>query len=306
MRSVLAHQQRARSGGRNVGGMLLVNKTNRSAGRRTDCGWLLQRRARMRKSLAAALMPFIFAYVAPAFAADPTDARLMADVAVAKATITLLQSRDFTAVRDRFQPALGPLPDDVLAGMADVIAGEAKSVETISPKGTFNPATGNGESQTILEYQIGLRWVVADVVVKTENNIKRVSGLYFSTNSQPLRELSVFHLSGKGFAQYAFLAGWIGIIGLTGWAMVLAFRRHSGWWRWALMIAMPLGLGPAVAMNWNNAAFWILGGPSQTVPFLFIRSLAEDSPWHGSKCSEVPRWAHQFSTCPHRSSPSGI
>jgi hypothetical protein len=157
-----------------------------------------------------------------------------------------------------------------------------------------------------LEYQIGLRWVVADVVVKTENNIKRVSGLYFSTNSQPLRELSVFHLSGKGFAQYAFLAGWIGIIGLTGWAMVLAFRRHSGWWRWALMIAMPLGLGPAVAMNWNNAAFWILGGPSQTVPFLFIRSLAEDSPWHGSKCSEVPRWAHQFSTCPHRSSPSGI
>jgi hypothetical protein len=212
MRSVLAHQQRARSGGRNVGGMLLVNKTNRSAGRRTDCGWLLQRRARMRKSLAAALMPFIFAYVAPAFAADPTDARLMADVAVAKATITLLQSRDFTAVRDRFQPALGPLPDDVLAGMADVIAGEAKSVETISSKGTFNPATGNGESQTILEYQIGLRWVVADVVVKTENNIKRVSGLYFSTNSQPLRELSVFHLSGKGFAQYAFLAGWIGII----------------------------------------------------------------------------------------------
>jgi hypothetical protein len=91
----------------------------------------------MRKSLAAALMPFIFAYVAPAFAADPTDARLMADVAVAKATITLLQSRDFTAVRDRFQPALGPLPDDVLAGMADVIAGEAKSVETISSKGTF-------------------------------------------------------------------------------------------------------------------------------------------------------------------------
>ena len=214
----------------------------------------------MRTGFAAALMSFIFAYVAPAFAADPADARLVADVAVAKATISLLQSRDFAAVRDRFQPAIGRVRDDDLARMADLIAGEVKSVETISSKGTFDLTTGNGESQTILEYRIDSRWVVADVVLKTENNIKRVSGLFFSVNSRPLRELSVLQLSGKGFAQYAFLAGWLGIIGLTGCAMVLAFRRHSTWRRWALMIAMPVGLGPAVAMNWSNGAFWSFGG----------------------------------------------
>jgi hypothetical protein len=260
--------------------MLLV--TNHSVGRRTDCGRLLQRRARMRTSFIASLMSLIFAYVVPVFAADPTDARLMADVAVAKATISLLQSRDFPAVRDRFHPAIGRLSDDVLARMADTIAGEAKSVETISSKGTFNPA-GNGESQTILEYQINSRWVVADVVIKTENSIKRVSGLYFSVNGQPLRELSVFRLSGKGFAQYAFLAGWIGIVGLTGYAIVLAFRRHSGWRRWALMIAMPLGLGPAVGMNLSNAAFWMLGG-SETrgaVSFYPILSARFPMAWFG-------------------------
>jgi hypothetical protein len=240
--------------------MLLVNETNRSVNRWTDCGWLLQRRARMRTGFAAALMSFIFGYVAPAFAADPTDARLMADVTVAKATITFLQSRDFTAVRARFHPVIGPLPDDVLTRMADTFAGDIKSVETISSKGAFDPTTGNGESQTILEYQIDSRWVVADVVVKTENNTKQVSGLYVSVNKQPLRELSAFHLSDKGFAQFAFLAGWIGIVGLTGCAMVLAFRRHSGWRRWALMFVMPLGLGPAVAMNWSNGAFWSFGG----------------------------------------------
>ncbi|MBO0758603.1 MAG: hypothetical protein J2P54_22380 [Bradyrhizobiaceae bacterium] len=119
----------------------------------------------MRAGLAAAVVSFIFACVAPALAADPTDPQLMADVAVAKATVILLQSRDFAAVRDRFHPAIGPLSDDVLARMADVIAGEAKSVETISSKGTF-ATRKNGESQTILEYQIGSRWIVADVVIK--------------------------------------------------------------------------------------------------------------------------------------------
>jgi hypothetical protein len=237
--------------------MMLVN-TNYSVGQRTGYRWLLQRR--VRTSLAAALMSVLFAYVAPAFAADPTDARLIADVAVAKATITLLQSRDFTALRKRLDPAIGPLSDNALARIADPVAGEAKSIETISSKGSFDPAARNGESQIILEYQIDPHWVVANVVVKTENNIKRVSGLYFSVNDQPLRELGVFRLSGKGFVQYAFLAGWIGIIGLTGCAVVLAFRRHSGWRRWALIIAMPVGLGPAVAMNWNNAAFWTFGG----------------------------------------------
>jgi hypothetical protein len=262
--------------------MLLVN-INRSVGQRTDYRWLLQRRVRMKTRVAAALMSILLAYVAPASAADPTDARLIADVAVAKATITLLQSRDFTALHERLDPSIGPLPDDVLARMADPIAGEAKSVETISSKGRFDLASGNGESQTILEYQIDPHWVVANVVVKTENNIKRVSGLFFSINSQPLRELNVFRLSGKGFAQYAFLAGWIGVIGLTGCAMVLAFRRHSGWRRWALMIVMPLGIGPAAAMNWSNGAFWTLGGAvtNGTASFYPILSVRIPMAWFG-------------------------
>jgi hypothetical protein len=240
--------------------MLIASKTNHSGGRRTDCGWSLRRRARIRTGFAAALISFVFAYVAPAFAADPTDPRLIADVAVAKATITLLQSRDYNAARRQFHANVGPLPDDVLARMADVVAGEAKSVETISSKGRFDLGPGNSESQTILEYQMGARWVVADVVVKTENNTKRISGLYFSVNGQPLRDLSIFRLSDRGFAEYAFLAAWVGIVSLTGSAMVLAFRRHSGWRRWALTIAMPIGLGPAVAMNLGNGAFWSFGG----------------------------------------------
>jgi hypothetical protein len=80
-----------------------------SAARQTDSGWLRQPRVRMRTGLAAAVMSFVFAYFTPALAADPTDSQLIADVAVAKATITLLQSLDFNAVRDRMHPALGPL-----------------------------------------------------------------------------------------------------------------------------------------------------------------------------------------------------
>jgi hypothetical protein len=212
----------------------------------------------MKTSLAAALASLVFAYITPAFAADPTDARLVADITMAKATIALLQSRDFIGVRERFHPAIGPLSDDVLGRMSGVVAGETQSIETVSSKGNFNPVAGNRESQTILEYHIGSRWVLANVVIKTENNIQRISGLFFSVNNQPLKDSSI--LSGKGFVQYAFLAGWSGIVGLTGYAMILAFRRHFGWRRWVLTSAMPVGFGPAVAINWSNAAFWTFGG----------------------------------------------
>ena len=263
--------------------MLLVSETDHFVNQRTDRGWLVKPRARMRTSFAAALTLFTFAYIALAFAEDPTDARLTADVAVAKGTITLLQSRDFTAARKQFHPNTGSLPDDALARMADIVAGDVKSVETISSRGRFDISPGNSESQTILEYQIGSRWVVADVVIKTENNIKRVSGLYFSVNSQPLRKLNAFRLSERGFAEYAFLAAWIGIVGLTGYAIVLAFRRQSGWRRWALMIAMPIGVGPAVAMNLSNAAFWVLGGPETrgAVSFYPILSARFPMAWFG-------------------------
>ena len=207
----------------------------------------------MKTSLAAALASLVFGYMTPAFAADPTDARLVADVTMAKATIALLQLRDFISVRERFHPAIGPLSDEVLGHMSGIVAGETQSIETVSSKGSFGPGTGNRESQTILEYHIGSRWVTANVVIKTENNIQRVSGLYFSVNNQSLKDSNI--LSGKGFVQDAFLAGWSGTIGLTGYAMILAFRRHSGWRRWVLTIAMPAGFGPAVAMNWSNGAF---------------------------------------------------
>jgi hypothetical protein len=250
---------------------------------RMDCGRLLPRIAPRGVSFAAVLMSLIFAHVIPIFAADNVDSRLMLDVVMAKETIAILKSRDFTAIRERSYPAIASLSDDVLSRFADTIAGEAKSVETVSSKGTFDPASGNSESQTVLEYQIGSHWVVADVVVKTENSTKRISGLYFSVNSQPLRELGTFRISGKGYAQYAFLAGWIGVIGLTGCAILLAFRRHSGWRRWALVIAMPIGFGPTVAMNWNNGAFWIWGGSvtNSAVSFYPILGATFPMAWFG-------------------------
>ena len=97
--------------------MLLVSEADHFVNQRTDRGWLVKPRARMRTSFAAALTLFTFAYIALAFAEDPTDARLTADVAVAKGTITLLQSRDFTAARKQFHPNAGSLPDDALGGV---------------------------------------------------------------------------------------------------------------------------------------------------------------------------------------------
>ena len=73
--------------------------------------------------------------------------------------------------------------------------------------------------------------------------------------------------------QYLFLAGWIAVIALTAFAIVVAFRRHTWWRRW--IVSMPLGLTPTVAVNWNTAQVWVMEAYSnqagQVIPIFAFR-----------------------------------
>jgi hypothetical protein len=97
-----------------------------------------------------------------------------------------------------------------------------------------------------------------------------------------LRELNAFHFFGKGPVQYLFLAGWISVIVVTVLAMIAAFRRHTGWRRWVLVLLMPLGLTPTLAVNWNTATVWVLEAASNSagyvIPF-FCPSLSHGPVW---------------------------
>jgi hypothetical protein len=119
------------------------------------------------------------------------------------------------------------------------------------------------------------KWVVVDVAVRTAGPSKRFYRLFLTPNALPLRQLHAFHLFGKGPLQYLFLAGWLAAIGLTGWAITIAFRRHRGWRRWALIASMPLGLTPTVALNWNTAELWVLeainNSAGRVIPVFAVR-----------------------------------
>jgi len=227
-----------------------------------------------------------FAIVAPvcimllwagaALAADTPDSRLSEDIALTKATISLLVAKDMTAVRDRLDQKIGQTTDDTLRKMSDMIGGsEPASIETIWATETHSLESGDGNSRIVLEYGLTGKWVLVDAVVKTELAAKRLTRLYFTVNALPLRELNAFHLFGKGLVQYVFLAGWIGVIVLTAWAMILAFRQQTGWRKWALIVLMPSGLTPTVAVNWNTGHIWVLEAISnsagQTIPVLAFR-----------------------------------
>jgi hypothetical protein len=216
--------------------------------------------SRIRRSagIIAAASVMIFWTVA-ALAADAPD-WLADDVALTKATVSLLAAKDVAAVRERLDPAAGPVSDTTLLQMAGVVgATEPVSIETISERASHNIQTGDGNSRLILEYTLpDKKWVVVDAAVKTQGGAKHLTRLFVTANALPLREGNAFHLLGKGVMQYLFLASWLAVIGITLWAMVVAFRRHNGWRRWALMAAMPLGLTPTVAMNWNTAQVWVL------------------------------------------------
>jgi hypothetical protein len=204
----------------------------------------------------ASIMVFL---AVAAWAADAPDPRLSDDIALTKATVSSLAAKDNAAVRDRLDPAMGQVSDDTLHRMSDMIgASEPTSIETIWSTETHNLQTGDGNSRILLEYGLTGKWVVVDAVVRTKDASKQFTRLFLTVNVLPLRELNAFHLFGKEPVQYLFLAGWIATIVLTAWAIIAAFRRHTGWRRWALIAVMPLGLTPTVAVNWNTAQVWVL------------------------------------------------
>jgi hypothetical protein len=215
------------------------------------------RMRRIRRAIAfASIMVFL---AVAARADDAPNSRLSDDTALTKATIALLAAKDNAAVRDRLDPAMGQVSDDRLRQMSDLIgASEPASIETIWSTETHDLQTGDGNSRILLEYGLAGRWLVVDAVVKTKDASKQFSRLFLTSNRLPLRELNAFHLFGKGPVQYLFLAGWIATIVLTVWAIVVAFKRHTGLRRGVLIALMPLGLTPTVAVNWNTAQVWVL------------------------------------------------
>jgi hypothetical protein len=215
-------------------------------------------------------------WIVPAMASEAPDTRLASDVAFTKGTIASLAAKDFAAVRDRLDPSIGQASDEMLDRMSTRIgASEPSSIETISATETHNVQTGDGTSRILLEYGLAGKWVLVEAVIRTEAASKRFVRLYVTTNNQSLGELNAFHFFGKGPVQYAFLAGWLAVIALTALAMTIAFRRHTGWRRWALVLSMPLGLTPTVAVNWNTAGIWCMEAVSnaagQAIPILAFR-----------------------------------
>jgi hypothetical protein len=213
---------------------------------------------------------------AGALAAEAPNSRLSDDIALTKAVVSSLAAKDTAAVRGQLDPAMGQVADDKLLQMSDLIgASEPTSIETIWSAEGHNLQTGDGNSRILLEYALAGKWVVVDAVVKTEGSSKRFARLFLTSNTLPLRELNAFHLFGKGPVQYLFLAGWIATILLTGWAIIAAFKWHTGWRRWALIVLMPLGLTPTLAVNWNTAHVWVLEAVSnsagQVIPFFALR-----------------------------------
>jgi hypothetical protein len=202
---------------------------------------------------------------APAMASEAPDARLSDDIALTKATIASLAAKDFTSVRNRLDTAIGQASDETLDRMSNLFGvSEPASIETISGTETRNLQTGAGNSRILLEYAMTGKWLVVDAVINTQAASKRFTRLYISSNNQSLRELNAFHFFGKGPVQYLFLAGWLTAIALTAFAMAIAFRRHTGWRRWALILSMPLGLTPTVAVNWNTAQIWVIEAVSNS------------------------------------------
>jgi hypothetical protein len=126
-----------------------------------------------------------------ALAVDAPNSGLSDDVALTKATVSLLAARDIAAVRDWLDPAMGQVSDDTLRQMSNLIgASEPTSIEPIWSTETRNLRTGDGNSRIPLEYGLTGKWVVVDAVVKTPGASKRFYRLFLTTNTLPVRRFT--------------------------------------------------------------------------------------------------------------------
>jgi hypothetical protein len=197
--------------------------------------------------------------VVPALLNVPESGPFAEDITLIRATISLLQAKNFTAAKEKLDPAVGQPTEDTLRQISDAFGmGEPASIEMISARQAHNFRTGENTNRLLLEYGFGSKWIVVDATVKSKGTAKQLLGLHvFTPRYLPLKELNAFHLLGKGMPQYLFLAVWIFFILMTAYAAYLAFGRNTGWQRWVLVLLMPLGLTPSVAMNWNTAEVFI-------------------------------------------------
>ena len=174
------------------------------------------------------------------------------DQATARGYIDELRAHKFDALESAADPSIqGPTLQSTLAQMADLIPqGNPTSVKLVGAQSYRSP---EGETvNTTFEYNFGETWLLANVAIKTRNDVKTIVGFHVYPETLPLERQNAFALAGKPAIAYIILCAALAAALVTVYALVLCIRtRLRGRRKWLWMLFIGIGFGK-FAVNWTT------------------------------------------------------
>lgn len=193
--------------------------------------------------------------------------------ALARGYIDRLRAGDFDSIERSLDKSLaGPEVRATLVKMAASIpVGEPRSVKLVGVQKHSQGAVQR--LNTTFEYQFPEGWLLANVAIDERNGAKTITGLNVYRRTESLEQENRFELAGKEPVHYLILAGAIGAVLISLYALVACIRTKPLRRRWLWIVFIVLG-GGQFAVNWTSGewgitpfAIQLLGASATASPY---------------------------------------
>jgi hypothetical protein len=173
-------------------------------------------------------------------------------VAAAKSDVDLLRQHRFEEVKARMDPSLvNDGLEAALNQMAGLVPeGDIKSIKVVGAN-SFRNADFAQLSLT-LEYEFSGKWLLAEVVTKTQGGQTLIEGFHIDPLTDSLEHANRFRLTGLGAAQWVMIFLALVSFGCSVYAFVICVRsKVRRKWLWAVVTLFGVG---RLALNWTSGA----------------------------------------------------
>jgi len=178
------------------------------------------------------------------------------DDAFARKFVELVQAKHYDEAKAMLAPEGRGEADAELPKMQALVDhGAPQSFEAVdSSINYFSAAGGQSYKLVDLTYQIHFSdgWVLAEVIVRSSNGARSITGAHFNSLPDSLEVLNRFSLKNKTPTHYLFFAACVLIpIFVFATAVVCIFSGVRLRWLWIIFILLPLG---QFQLNWTTGA----------------------------------------------------
>lgn len=197
------------------------------------------------------------------------------DEALALHSVDLLFQDRYDEIENRLDPSIrNGDTHEHLVEMSHLFPSKPISVKTVEAR-----IIRNRDSRTTsitVEYEFAGSWLLAQVVIRTKDGVKTITGFSVNPTAEPVEVMNEFTLDDKGFSQYAGLLLALSVAALTLYAFVLCVRMKIGGKKWVWLLAILVGVC-RITVNWTTGV-WLFTPLALHVPPVTISCTAY-GPW---------------------------